>query len=242
MSQVRRIVIARFPDLNEFRSEQGSEEWSDRRPRSEGRILSQGLSMKLLAGMAAALLLGAMLPFSLSSKIWKADSPAVADTVAPAWQPAPSSAKHAEAKPAATTAAPVAVAPPAALPAQPATPPAARPPVLVAARPEKVAAPANPTQPAAKQAAPVAVAHPTPAPPTMPMQMPMPTQAAPVTETSRPTNLAPPPQAPTMSAWPAQGQTAPQTPAAGIDGRSNQPMSVYQPSYQNDPRSVYQPR
>jgi hypothetical protein len=57
-------VLARFPDLNDGKPQAGAGEakgWG--LLASSGRLISQGMSIKLLAGMTLFLLVGAILPF-----------------------------------------------------------------------------------------------------------------------------------------------------------------------------------
>jgi len=82
-------VLARIPDLNAHRSNaHDSEAMDSKLPASTGRLLSQALSFKLLAGAAFLLLLAAIVPFLFNKKGAPSDaSPSMAS--APPWHPGP---------------------------------------------------------------------------------------------------------------------------------------------------------
>ena len=78
-------VLAQLPDLETDRDDAATAPSSAGHARSDGRIISQGLSNKLVVGGGILLVLAAVVPFTLNRKT----VPKPVDAVAPLWQPSP---------------------------------------------------------------------------------------------------------------------------------------------------------
>jgi len=78
--ELRKAVLARLPDLEEDHPA------AEAQPSpNSGRLLSAGLSKKLLLGCGVALVLGAVVPLLLKQEDWKTRRPAPEADVAPTW-------------------------------------------------------------------------------------------------------------------------------------------------------------